>query len=80
MFKTFIVLQLVFLGLQGAAQQTDKLSLETGLVISKYFAREKTRIDNSQPLNCFVRLEYTGKTFSNLRWSLFIPMGITYTY
>ncbi len=80
MFKKNIhFLYLFLVPLNLLSQQTDKLSFETGLVFNKYFPGEKSQFKND-PLNYFLRVEYLGKTLARNRWSLFIPMGICYSY
>ncbi|MES2681358.1 MAG: hypothetical protein V4635_15795 [Bacteroidota bacterium] len=80
MFKKILhFICLFLLPLKVFSQQTDKLSFETGLVFNKYFPKEKSQFKND-PLNYFFKIEYAGKTLARDRWSLFIPMGICYSY
>ncbi len=62
------------------SQPADRISLESGFVIDKFFPSEHIQTANHDPFNCFFKIEYAGKTFSKQSWSLFIPMGISYSY
>ena len=78
MFKNLTLLLLILLAMKNFSQQSDKISFESGSVFDKAFKGQQYYFKQKLFSSSFFKFEYIGKSWATKKWSIFIPLGISY--